>query len=172
MSATTEDLVRFVRGLRQVREYSAEPVSDAVVDDILEVGRWSGSSANTQPAEVLVVRDPEVKNKIGGWGAKPAATAAVVFLILTKNDDFGVDEGRLGERLMLASRAYGLGSSFATLKNEGPDAVKQLLGVPDNLQARVVISVGHIDAKARAARAQRPGPPRKPMAEFAHRDRY
>lgn len=172
MSATSEDLVRFVRGLRQVREYSSEPVSEDVINDILEVGRWSGSSANKQPTEVLLVRDPEVKRKIGDWGAKPAATAAVVFLILTKSADFGPDEGRLGERLMLASRAHGLGSSFATLKNEGPDEVKKLLGIPAELQARVVISVGHIDAQARAAREKRPGPARKSMAEFAHWDKY
>ena len=172
MSASPHDLQRFLRGLRQVREYTSEPVSGAIVDDILEVGRWSGTSANKQPTELVVIRDPEVKHKLGDWGAKPAATAAVVFLIVSKNNPFGVDEGRLGERLMLAAAAHGLGASFATLKDEGPAAAKQLLGIPDDRYANVVISIGHIDHAARAQREKRPGPPRKPMAEFAHVDRY
>jgi nitroreductase len=171
--SSPEELVKFVRGLRQVREYTPEPVPDAVIDDILEVGRWSGTSANKQPTEVIVVRDQAVKDKIGNWGAKPAATAGVVFLIVSRNDPpYSADEGRLGERLMLAAAAHGLGASFATLKEEGPESVKQLLGIPADKHARIVVSVGHIDRAARAAREKRPGPPRKPMAEFAHFDRY
>jgi nitroreductase len=158
MSTAAEDLVKFLRGLRQVREYTSEPVDQAIVDDILEVGRWSGTSANTQPTELVVIRDPEVKQKIGGWGAKPAATAAVVFLILSKNNPFTVDEGRLGERLMLAAAAHGLGASFATLKNEGPEAVKQLLGIPADLHAHVAISIGHIDRPRRSPQAPRRTP--------------
>jgi nitroreductase len=172
MSATAEELVRFVRGLRQVREYTPEPVSDAIIKDILDVGLWSGTSANKQPTEVMVIRDPQVKNKIGDWGAKPAATAAVAFVILSKNKPFSFDEGRLGERLMLAARAHGLGSSFATLKEQGPEEFRKLVGAPEHLYANVVISVGHIDQPARVAREKRPGPPRKPMSEFAHFDRY
>jgi len=166
------DLQTFLRGLRQVREYTAEPVSDDIIHSILEVGRWSGSSANSQPAGVIVVRDKAVKGKIGNWGAKPAATAAVVFLIVSKNEPFGVDEGRLGERFMLAAWAHDLGASFATLKNEGPDAVKALLGIPADRYAQVAISIGHIDHQARAAREKRPGPARKPMSDFAHWERY
>lgn len=172
MSTTPQELVGFLRRLRQVREYTSAPVAEDVITDILEVGRWSGSSGNSQPDEVVVVRDPGVKQKIGDWGAKPAATAAVVFLIVSKNNPFGPDEGRLGERLMLAAAAHGLGASFATLKNEGPEAAKELLGIPADRFTHVVISVGPIDHQARAAREKRPGPARKPMAEFAHWDRY
>jgi nitroreductase len=170
--ATPEELIAFVRGLRQVREYTPQPVSDEIINDILEVGRWSGSSGNKQPAEVVVVRDPETKKKIGDWGAKPAATAAVAFVILSKNKPFSFDEGRLGERMMLAARAHGLGASFATLKEDGPEEFRKLVGAPDSLYANVVISVGHIDQQARANREKRPGPPRKPMSEFAHWERY
>ena len=36
--------------------------------------------------EVVVIRDAAVKQKLGDWGAKPAATAAVVFLLVTDSD--------------------------------------------------------------------------------------
>ncbi len=172
MSATTEDLITFLRGLRQVREYTSEPVSEEVINDILEVGRWSGSSANKQPTEVIVVRDRAVLEKLGGWGTKPAATSAVSFVIASKNDRPGMDEGRLGERLMLAARAHGLGAAFATLKENGPEETRRALGLPPELHAHIVVSIGHNDREARKALPPRPGGPRKPMSEFAHWERY
>ena len=112
MSATTEDLIKFLRGLRQVREYTTESISEDIVNDMLEVGLWSGTSGNKQLTEVIVVRDRGVLEKLGGWGTKPAATSAVSFVICSKNERIGMDEGRLGERLMLAARAHGLGAAF------------------------------------------------------------
>lgn len=172
MSANPNELLEFLRRLRQVREYTSEPVSEEVINGLLEVGRWSGSGSNKQPTELIVVRDADAKRKIGDWGAKPVATCAVAFLIVSKNENPGVDEGRLAERLMLAAAANGLGAGIATLKEEGPEAVKPLLGIPNELHARVVVSVGHIDRETRRALPKRPGPPRKPMAEFAHWDKY
>ncbi|MFI5267068.1 MAG: nitroreductase family protein [Chloroflexota bacterium] len=172
MSANSNELLEFLRRLRQVREYTSEPVAEEVINGILEVGRWSGSGSNKQPTELIVIRDADVKRQIGGWGAKPVATCAVAFLIVSKNESPGVDEGRLAERLMLAAAANGLGAGIATLKEEGPEAVKPLLGIPADLHARIIVSVGHVDRETRRALPKRPGPPRKPMAEFAHWDRY
>src|SRR5947207_1734381 len=103
MSQTSDDLLKFLRRLRAVREYTTEPVTQEAIEDILEVGRWSGSSGNRQMGEVVVVRDPEVRSKFGDWGARPAATAGVVFLLVTANDASAFDEGRLAERLLLAA---------------------------------------------------------------------
>jgi nitroreductase len=172
MNTSPEALIEFLRRLRQVREYTPGPVPDEMVHQILEVGRWSGSSSNSQPTEVIVVRDSGAKRKLGEWGARPAATSAVAFVIVSKNEGAGLDEGRLAERLMLAAWACGLGAALATLKNEGPLAAKALLGIPADRHARVIVSIGHIDRAARRALPKRPGPARKPMAEFAHWETY
>ncbi|HEY3108290.1 MAG TPA: nitroreductase family protein [Chloroflexota bacterium] len=171
MEASTADRLAFLRRLRAVKEYTPEPIPDPVVEEILEVGRWSASGANRQPWQVLVVRDPEVKQRLGEWGARPAATAAVVLLIVMANDTPSLDEGRLAERLCLAAAAQGLGSTVATLKNEGPDAVKTLLGIPAERRAVALVAIGHTDREARRARPKNPQP-RKPMSEFARWDRF
>ena len=166
------DLLKLMRNLRAVREYTAEPVSEQTIHDILEVGRWTGTGSNRQPADVVVVRDPDVKRKMGDWGAKPAATAAVVLLLATKDDAGAMDEGRYAERMMLAAKALGLGSCLATLKNEGPDEIKKLLGIPEDRRARALVAIGHTDTAARKALPKNPKGGRKPLAEFAHRDRF
>jgi nitroreductase len=171
MSQATDDILRFLRRLRAVKDYTQEPVAQSAIEAILEVGRWSGSGSNRQPWDVIVVRDPEVKGKFGEWGARPAATADTVLLIVTTSAASIFDEGRLAERLCLAAAAQGFGSTVATLKNEGPDATKHLLGIPDDRRVVTVVAIGHTDIAARRARPKS-AQPRKPMEEFAHWDRY
>ena len=56
---TAADLVSFLRSLRAVRSFRPDPVPQEVVDDVLEVARWSGSASNRQPWELVVIRDRE-----------------------------------------------------------------------------------------------------------------
>jgi nitroreductase len=167
-----EEQLGFLRRLRAVREFTAEPVDEAAIGQILEVARWSASGGNRQPWQVVVVRDPAVKQKLGDWGARPAATAAVVFLLVMEGEQPSLDEGRLAERLCLAAAAVGLGSVVATLKNEGPDEVKKLLGIPAERRAVALVAAGHIDRAARKALPANPRAGRKPIEEFALWERY
>jgi nitroreductase len=175
MSVATESIVSFLCRLRAVKDYTAEPVDQQALDAILEVGRWTGTGSNRQGTEVIVIRDEAVKKQFGEWGAAPAATAAVVLLLVAKDDGSPLDEGRMAERLCLGASAVGLGSTVATIKNEGPEAVKALLGIPAEHRARTVVAIGHTDAEARRARLsgpQRSPTGRKPLSEFAHVDRF
>ena len=167
MSETSDERIKFLRRLRSTKAYTPEPVSSEVIDDILEVGRWSGSGGNRQPWDVIVVRDAEAKRKMGEWGANPAPTAAVVFLIVSNSDGAAFDEGRLAERLNLAALAHGLGSTVATLKGDGITAARELFGIPAERRSHTIVAVGHPDMEVRRARPANPQP-RKPMDQFAH----
>ena len=175
MSVATVDHQTFLCRLRAVKDYTDEPVSQEALDAILEVGRWTGPGSNRQSTEVVVIRDPAVKQQLGAWGAAPAATAAVVLLLVVKEDASALDEGRMAERLCLGAAAVGLGSTVATIKNEGPDEVKPLLGIPTEHRVRTLVAIGHTDWEARNARLagpQRSPTGRKPLSEFAHYDRF
>jgi nitroreductase len=172
MDSASIDRTKFLRGLRAVREFTTEPVSDEVVNDILEVGRWTSTAGNRQGTEVVVIRDPTVKQKLGDWGAKPAANAAVVFLLVTVSDAGVLDEGRMAERLALAARAHGLGSIVNTLKNDGPAEVKKLLGIPEDSRTVAVVPIGNIDREARRALPKNPNGGRKPLEQYAHEERF
>jgi nitroreductase len=171
MSETSEGRIKFLRGLRSTKAFTPAAVPQEVVDDILEVGRWSGSGSNRQPWEVIVVRDAEAKRKMGEWGANPAPTAAIVFLLVTTSDGAAFDEGRLAERLNLAAAAHGLGSTVATLKGDGIGAAKEFFGIPAERRSHTIVAVGHTDVEVRQARPANPQP-RKPISELVHWDRF
>lgn len=176
MTEAATDLIRFLRRVRQVRDYQPEPVPEGALVDILEVGRWSGSASNRQTSEVVVVKDPEVRQLIAAGGASMAGKAAVVLVIVTQGDPERkeleiFDEGRMAERLLIAARARGLGSAIATLKNDGPANVKQRLGIPAERRVTTVVTVGVPDRAAIQAKPKNPQP-RKPLDKYAHQDRY
>ena len=131
----TNDKIRFLRNLRAVRNYTSEQIPEDVLSDILEVGRWSGSASNLQGTEVVVVRDSQIMQRMSEAGARPAAGATVALVVVTSGDPdrhdlHTFDSGRLVERLLLAADAHGVGGNIATLKEDGPDIIKQLLGIP------------------------------------------
>jgi nitroreductase len=168
-----QDMLGTMRRLRAIKDYAAEPIDQAAIDSILEVGRWTGTGGNRQPTEVIVVRDPEVRRKFGDWGAKPAATAPLVLLLVSNTDQAAFDEGRMAERLCLAAAACGLASTVATLKEAGPDQAKQLLGIPDDRRARTLVAIGRAKPDVQfAPTAMTAKPGRKPLAEYAHWDRF
>jgi nitroreductase len=167
-----QDVLKFLRGLRAVREYTPESVDQAAIDEILEVARWTSTGGNRQPVEVVVVRDRNVLQKFAEWGARPGGTSAVSFLLVSTSQGATFDEGRMAERIALAARACGLGSVIATLKNEGPEEAKKLLGIPSERRAVAIVAVGHTDVEARRALPKQGAAARKPMSEFAHWDRW
>ena len=56
-TGTAKDLVQPLVRVRQIRQYTSEPVTDEEMAAITDAARWSGSSANQQPWRFIVIRD-------------------------------------------------------------------------------------------------------------------
>jgi len=169
-----EQLIEFLRSLRQVRRFTDEPVPDEALEDVLQVARWTGSAVNRQPWEFVVVRDRERLRALAAAypnaGHIGAAAAAIVIVMNGKRAGEGFDEGRLAERILLAARARGLGAGIGWLGNDGaaPDA-KRILGIPGERFVRTAISLGYPAEEGTPSKA---GPGRKPLSELVHWERY
>jgi nitroreductase len=59
------ELFDAINNRRSIRRYTADPVDEQAVNKVLDAGRWAPSWANTQCWRFIVVRDPDVKAKIG-----------------------------------------------------------------------------------------------------------
>jgi nitroreductase len=173
---TAADRISFLRTLRAVRTFRPEPVPQEVIDDILEVARWSGSASNKQPWEMLVVRERDTLTSLasvdGYAGHLARATLGIVLVMAgDREEQETYDEGRVAERIMLAAHAHGVGSSIGWIVGPGRDAARELLGIPGHKVVRTAISLGYPDEQARRPRSGR-GPARKPLDEIVHNERY
>jgi nitroreductase len=135
-----------LRGLRAVRRFSGRAIPDAVLDDILDVARWTGSSKNSQPWHIVVVRERgrlEELAKCGPYAGHLAGAQAAVVLVM-EDGNRRLDEGRLAQNIMLAAWAHGIGSCIASIYPEANKVrARELLGVPPKRWLHTAISLGY-----------------------------
>jgi nitroreductase len=172
-SESVREKIALLRGVRQVRQFGPEPVPEAAIRDILEVGRWTGSGMNQQPWEFVLVHNPDTLHALAqGPDANShlaGATAAIIVVTAGQGGIETYDEGRLAERLLLAAAAHGVGAGIWWFKDGGA-AAKEILGIPADRNVRTAISLGYPSAEAQA-RPKRTDA-RKPLAELVHEEHY
>jgi nitroreductase len=174
MTGAAADRIAFLRSLRAVRSFRPDPVPQEVVDDLLEVARWSGSASNRQPWELVVIREKETLEalaRLEGYASHLAGAPLGILLVMAgeRPTQETYDEGRLTERVMLAALAHGVGSSVGWIVGGGREAAREILGVPEGRMVRTAISLGYPDEETGRPRA---GRARKPLSEIVHYERY
>lgn len=60
-------LLELVKSTRSIRRFKPDPIPDEYIDKIVEVARWAPSGFNQQPWEFVVVRKPELRQKIAEY---------------------------------------------------------------------------------------------------------
>jgi nitroreductase len=165
-----------IRTVRQARQYWPDPVPDDVLNELLEIARWTGSSRNTQPWRFIVITDKEQLRKISqlrtpiNWVA--GAPMAMAIVLDGDNDRTETyDEGRVTERLLIAARVLGLGGGVAWFGDDSQEAqAKQILSIPAELTARSVVVLGY-PTTTKDPRPNRAAGGRKPLSEIVSYDR-
>jgi nitroreductase len=155
-----------LRGKRDTRSYRSDAVAADVLERVLDAARMAGSAKNIQPVRIVVVtdQDDKVALKAGGdfasWIDQPPVLA-----VMTVRSDAGprrlFDVGRHSQNLMVAAHAEGLASCPVTFHH--PDVVAPILGLPDGVEAPMVVTLGW------PGEAAGPSPiagPRLPLADY------
>jgi len=184
---TPAERIRLLRELRSVRRFRQDPVPQQAVEDLLEVARWTASSNNRQPWELILVRDREtllaLGSQDGSAGVRHLAGAALAVVLVPAGKLTDFDAGRWCERVMLAAAAHGLGAALAWFDTTQSPVAGAVLGVPADRSPRIAVSVGypasdraHLVSVERDVDDRMPlgAMPlgRKPIAEILHLDRY
>jgi len=159
-----------LRRTRQVRQFTAELVSDNDLQTILEVARWSGSSMNRQPWTFIVVRERGDLQRLADLApnAKHVAGAAVAIAVAMggANAEWDAyDEGRAAERILIAANALGLGAGIGWALESNRPQVAQFLGLTPPAFVRTIISLGHPTEAATQPKSA-PGTARRPLKDL------
>jgi nitroreductase len=136
-----------IRTMRSVRAYRDEPLPEAVAREILDAGRLSGSSKNTQPWVFIAVQDRETLRaltKAGNYTGHLADAALAVVVAVPDPSPSGTphyDVGRATQNMMLAAWGHGIGSVVAYF--HFPQVAAEALGVPEGYNVEWVVSFGY-----------------------------
>ena len=164
-----------IRLKRALRNFTSEPLPEEVVHAILNAGRRSQSSKNSQPWHFIAIRDKAILQALsecGTW-AGHLAGAALGVAILTPDpaEKFQTmfDAGQAAAFMQLAAWELGVGSCPASIYE--PEKARQLLGFPSELHLRIALSFGYPDDESKLTAAPVKGG-RRAFDEAVHWDKW
>ena len=157
-----------VRTVLAVRGYQDKPVPPEVVRRIVEAGRLTASSMNGQPWHFVVVENRDTLRQIGTLARTGPyiAQAPLAVVVAMEKTRFAVSDGsRAIQSMVLTAWSEGVGSNWVGFM--GPDEIKPLLGIPDELDVLAIVPFGYP-----ATAVGRGKKKRKSLSEVAHRERF
>ncbi len=154
------DIIEEIRSRRSVRRFTSEPVSDELIDRILEAGRWAPSGLNNQPWRFAVVKDRELITEISKLTqydtvVRGAQVLLPVFIATEKiyhreKDIQGI--GACLQNMLLEIHSLGLGAVWLGEIIRSNALLKQLLGLVNDLELMAVIALGWPAEKPRTTK--------------------
>jgi nitroreductase len=170
------DTLDLLKTRRSVRTFANEPVSEAVLEELIEAGCWAPSGSNAQAWNFVVLRDKERIRKLQRFspGLFVTPPAAIVVCVdkeraFNKGGELGRDVMSLfdvamaTQNILLMAHAKGLGA--CVLRGFDQSAYRLLLEMPDHISPELLIILGVPKSVPKA-------PPRRPLSEVMHTERW
>ena len=165
------DVFDCIRTRRTVRDFKPDPVPEAMVQKILQAARWAPSSSNSQPWHFIVIKNQDTIKELGRIATQGTFIAQAPLAIAIVMDDARrpqMDAGRALQQMELVAWSEGLGTCFVGMRaEEQQQEIKQLLGIPDEMELITILPFGY---RVEGARGR--GTPRKSMSEITHGERF
>ncbi len=162
------DVFEAVRTVRAVREYQPKPVPPDAIRRIVEAGRLTGSTSNSQPWHLIVVENRETLSRLGQLARTGPyiAQAPLAIVVAIEQTPFAVsDASRAIQSIVLVAWSDGVGSNWVGFG--GLSEVRSLLGIPNNLDVLAILPFGYpVQGHFRGNKN------RKPLSDVASRERF
>jgi len=164
-----------IRAKRAVRKFLDEPLPDEVVRAILNAGRRSQSSKNSQAWQFIAIRDREILKALstcGEWAGHLAGAALGVAILTpepTEKFQTMFDAGQAAAFMQLAAWELGVGSCPASIYE--PEKAHEILGFPAEWHLRIALSFGYPAEESVISAAPKKGG-RRGLDEVTHWDRW
>ncbi len=170
------DLASVIRSRRSVRVFTADPVPDSLLQELVDLATWAPSAGNLQSRDFVVVRDPRKKEALAHAADQDEIARAAAVVAVFANAERVARYGNRGrdlyalqdaaaatQNLLLAAHERGLGAVWMGAFDE--EEVREILGAPRHARPVALVPVGWP--------AEHPAPPtRLPLEDVLHWDRW
>jgi nitroreductase len=165
------DCFEAIKTRRSVRAFSSKSLTSALLEKLIDAGRFAATARNVQPWEFVVVTDKTVLAALGalaenGRFIRDSAACIAVFCADTK---YYLEDGCAAtQNIMVAAAAEKIGSCWvAGDKKPYAGAVSKLLSVPDKLKLVSLIAVGYPETPELLM-----GADKRDLKELIHWEKY
>ena len=164
------ELLELMKHRRSIRKYADRPVEHEKLEVIVRCGINAPSGMNRQPWAVRVVEDPQLIRDVTEVYRKANPdqvardpdfknmfrNAPTLICVCTPNNGGQLDAGMLGENMMIAAQAMGLGTCclggpVRFLKsNEQAKFFLDRLDIPSGYELNYILAIGYPDEQPAA----------------------
>lgn len=146
------DVMEAMMARRSIRKYKPNPVSEEKINELLEAARLAPSGTNHQPWRFVIVKDPEVKEKISkaAFNQRSLTEAPVILVGCADLMPYGrdtrkrlqelVDAGAIGPESFENYRDLDEPKDLNTLKKLAPHAMLNVAIAMEHIALRAVSS--------------------------------
>ena len=164
------DCIDQVLNRRSIRRFKNEPVSEQVMNNILEAGRHAPTATNQQPWHFLVARDYAEKEACTYGGFNRFATDAPFVVVgLYRQSEVIIEKLSLMDvtialqNMVVAGWVQGVGSCWMGAFDESK--LRDTLSLPADARIVGAVAFGIPDENPSQ-------PPKKPLSETVHLDKW
>ena len=164
-----------IRTKRAVRKFSGQPLSAEAVRAILNAGRRSQSSKNTQAWQFIAIQDKTILKDLstcGEWAGHLAGAALTVAILTpepTEKFQTMFDAGQAAAFMQLAAWELGIGSCPASLYDF--EQTRAILAFPVEWHLRIALSFGYPADEAKLSAPPKKGG-RRDLDEVVHWEKW
>lgn len=150
------EALQAIMNRKSIRKYTEQPVSDETIQAILKAGMSGPSCTNARDWAFLVVKDPEMLEKMADANGRPAAPlrkAAFGVLVLgdlerafPRAPEYWVIDGSIAaQNMTLAAEALGLGSVWLGTwpQMDRVERQRELFGLPETVIPHSILAFGY-----------------------------
>lgn len=169
------ELTRFLSTRASTRQYQDKEIEPVVLDQILSLGAYAPSAGNIQSWDIVVVRDPSLKECLADAALQQehVVHAPVVLVVcanyvraMARYSERGIlyaleEASIVGTYLMLGAHAAGIATCWTGGFDD--EQVRDILGLPNHIRPVTLLTLGY---SAEAAIS----PARKTVQDHLHPD--
>lgn len=183
------EVIRLLRSHRSIRKFTDQPVSDTLINEIVLCGQAAATSSNIQATTVIRVRDSGKRDKLaelaGGQRYVASAGAFLVFCADLHRPQLAcemqgghfsegmtehfliasVDVALMAQNCVIAAESVGLGICYIGGIRNNPQAISELLELPDQVYPLFGLCLGYPDQNPDVK-------PRLPLSVILKEERY
>lgn len=172
------DAYKAIISKRDTRAYLDKPIPDEALLRIVQAGRMAGSSKNTQPVRLVVIRDRDWLREIATCGrfTEPLLAAQVGIAVCCAPDGSDFDAGRAAQNMMVAAWNEGIASCPTSMHDQ--PCVRSKLELPQDVEDEatgrtgwrvvVVLAFGYPDPSVPMSLGRK----RLPIEDYAYWEKW
>jgi nitroreductase len=119
---------------RDTRSYTDDSIPNEVLNRVIQAGRMAGSSKNTQPIRLVIIRDREWLKEVATCGkfSEPLLAAQVGIAVCAAPDGSDFDAGRVAQNMMVAAWNDGLATCPTSVHDQA--CAREKLRLPPDVK--------------------------------------